>query len=185
MAVTGKNRKKTAAAKAAKPARAKRAARGAAAKPRPRKAYDAKLKTVVTDGSVDEFLAGIAEAQQRADCQVLATIFGAATKQAPRMWGGRIVGYGEYSYVGRSGRAGDWYLAGFAPQKGTLTLYMLGGWAHDRVLLAKLGKHSLGMGCLYVRRLADVDLKTLKALVASALKRAKAIAPTMMNPAAR
>jgi len=62
---------------------------------------------------------------------------------------------------------------------------MLGGWAHDQGLLAKLGKHSLGMGCLYVRRLADVDLKTLKALVASALKRAKAMAPTMMNPGTR
>jgi Domain of unknown function (DU1801) len=183
MAVTAKKRAKS--TKTVTPRKAQRAAGGAAARPRPRKAYAAKLKTVVTDGSVEEFLAGIAEAQQRADCQVRAAIFGTATRQAPRMWGGRIVGYGEYSYVGRSGRAGDWYLAGFAPQKGTLTLYMLGGWAHDPGLLAKLGKHSLGMGCLYLKRLADVDLRTLKALVASALTRAKALAPTMMNQGVR
>ena len=119
--------------------------------------------------------------QQRVDCLVLEGIFAKLTKQSPKMWGGRIVGYGEYSYVGRSGRAGDWYVAGFAPQKGTLTLYMLGGWAHDKTLLARLGKHSLGMGCLYLKRLADVDPKVLKTLVEDALKRARSIAPTMMN----
>ena len=170
--------------KAAKPAetvKAPRAAGAAAAKPRARKAFAANLTTVVTDASVPKFLAGIADVQQRLDCLVLEGIFAKLTKQSPKMWGGRIVGYGEYSYVGRSGRAGDWYVAGFAPQKGTLTLYMLGGWAHDKTLLARLGKHSLGMGCLYLKRLADVDPKVLKTLVADALRRARSIAPTMMN----
>jgi len=151
------------------------------AAPRRRTAYKAKLKTVKTDASVAKFLEGVADAPQRADAQVLAGIFAKAIKKPARMWGGAIVGYGDYSYVGRSGRSGDWFLGGFSPRKGTLTLYMLGGWAHDKALLAALGPHKLGGGCLYVKRLADVDMKALKALVASAHRRAKAIAPTMMN----
>lgn len=145
-----------------------------------RKIRPANLKTVVSDASVPAFLARIADDAQRNDCKALAALFAATTKKKPRLWGNRIVGYGEYSYVGKSGRAGDWFVAGFAPQKGTLTLYMLGGWAADKTLLAKLGKHSLGVGCLYVKRLRDVDAKALKALVAAAHKRAKALVPKMM-----
>jgi hypothetical protein len=156
-------------------------ARKASATSTTRKPKPANLKTVVSNESVPKFLASIADDQQREDCKVLAALFAATTKQKPRLWGSRIVGYGEYSYVGRSGRAGDWYLAGFAPQKGTLTLYMLGGWKGKPELLAKLGKHSLGVGCLYVKRLKDLDPRVLKALVADALKRAKALAPKMKN----
>ena len=163
-----------------RPARpVKRAA--AAAKPKQRKAYKAVLKTTKTEASVAKFLDGLPDAQQRADAQALEGIFAKATRKPAKMWGGAIVGYGDYSYVGRSGRSGDWFLGGFSPRKGTLTLYMLGGWAQEKDLLAKLGRHKLGGGCLYVTRLADVDMKALKALVASALKRAKAIAPTMMD----
>lgn len=151
---------------------------------RPRKAYAAKLKTVATKASVATFLAGIADRQQRDDALVLEGIFAKAMRKPPRMWGGAIVGYGDYRYVGRSGRSGDWFLGGFSPRKGTLTLYMLGGWAHDKTILAELGAHKLGGGCLYVKRLADVDMKVLRTLVASALKRAKAIAPTMTNQGA-
>jgi hypothetical protein len=158
--------------------------RGSAAGPRPRKAYKAVLKTVKSEASVVTFLQGIADAQQRADAQVLEGIFAKAIKRPAKMWGGAIVGYGDYSYVGRSGRSGDWFLGGFSPRKGTLTLYMLGGWAHDQALLTALGPHKLGGGCLYVKRLADVDMKALKALVASAHRRAKAIAPTMRNQGA-
>lgn len=169
------------AAKPKKPAVAKKAAKPT---PRPRKAYAAKLKTVATEASVATFLTGLADAQQRDDALVLEGIFAKAMRKPARMWGSAIVGYGDYSYVGRSGRSGDWFLGGFSPRKGTLTLYMLGGWAHDKAILATLGPHKLGGGCLYVKRLADVDMKTLKALVASALKRAKAIAPTMTNQGA-
>ena len=158
--------------------------KAAPARPKPRKAYKAVLKTVVSDASVATFLASIPDAQQRADSLVLEGIFAKAMKTPPKMWGGAIVGYGDYSYVGRSGRSGDWFLGGFSPRKGTLTLYMLGGWAHDKALLTQLGSHKLGGGCLYVKRLADVDVNALKALVASALKQAKAIAPTMTNQGA-
>lgn len=156
----------------------------AAKSPRIRKTKPANLKTVVSDASVSKYLAGIADAEQRSDALVLAALFGAATKTKPKMWGASIVGYGEYSYVGKSGRAGDWFLSGFAPRKGNLTLYVLGGWEGNRALLARLGKHTLGKGCLYLRRLADVDGKALKALVADALRRAKAIKPAMMNQGA-
>lgn len=148
-----------------------------------RKAKPANLKTVVTDASVSAFLASLTDGAQRADVQALVSLFAAVTKLQPRMWGGSIVGYGSYAYVGKSGRAGDWFLAGFAARKGTLTLYMLSGWEGNKALLAKLGKHSLGKGCLYVKRLDDVDPQVLKALVADAFKRAKAIAPTMTNGA--
>lgn len=158
--------------------------RTAAARPTQRKAYKAVLKTTKTEASVARFLAGLPDPVQRADAQVLESIFAKVTRKPATMWGGAIVGYGDYSYVGRSGRSGDWFLGGFSPRKGTLTLYMLGGWAHDPALLAALGRHKLGGGCLYLKRLADVDLKALKALVASAHRRAKAIAPTMTNQGA-
>ena len=150
------------------------------AKLKPVKKRPANLRTQVSDASVPAFLARIEDDGQREDCKALARLFAVVTKQKPRMWGGRIVGYGEFPYVGKSGGYGNWFLAGFAPQKSTLSLYMLGGWARNKALLAKLGKHKLGMGCLYVKRLADVDPKALKSLVTDALKRAKAQAPKMI-----
>ena len=178
---------KAAQRKAAKPKAAKKAVsktpvakKGVRAAP---KAKPANLKTLVNDASVPKFLSRVTDADQRREADVLAQLFGAVTKLPPRMWGSSIVGYGSYAYVGKSGRAGDWFLAGFSPRKGTLSLYMLGGWEADKALLAKLGRHSLGKGCLYVKRLSDVDPKVLKALVADAFKRAKAIAPKMANGA--
>ena len=78
--------------------------------------------------------------------------------------------------MGKSGREGDWLLAGMSPRKQTLTLYMLGGWEHNAELLTKLGKHSLGKGCLYIKRLDDVNMPVLKRLIAESLKRAKQLA---------
>lgn len=169
-------RKVTKAVKAVRSAKA-----GATAAPRrtvkPRRV---ELKTKVSDASVPAFLASLPDAQQRSDSEILASIFGAATREAPRMWGGKIVGYGNYSYVGKSGRAGDWFLAGFAPRKDTLTLYTLGGWSAQPAILAKLGKHKVGGGCLHIRRLAEVDHAVLGTLVDAAVQRARALAPGMM-----
>jgi len=159
---------------AKKKASAKNAAR------KPVKVKPANLRTQVSDASVPAFLARIADDGQREDCKKLAALFAASTKQKPRLWGNRIVGYGSFQYLGKSGRGGEWFLAGFAPQKAYLSLYMLGGWARDKALLAKLGKHKLGLGCLYVKRLTDVDPKALKSLLTDALKRAKAQAPKMI-----
>ncbi len=145
------------------------------------KLYKAELKTKVNDAPVEKFIASVGDAGQRADSEVLHAMFSAATKQTAKMWGSAIVGYGDYHYVGKSGREGDWFFCGFSPRKGNLTLYMLGGWGHDATLLKSLGKHKLGGGCLYVKRLADVDAKVLKQLTAASLKRAKKINTNYME----
>src|SRR5690349_1471871 len=131
------------------------------------------LKTKVTDGSVSKFLDSIEDEAKRRDTYVPFNMMQKATKNEARMWGDSIVGFGDYHYVGKSGREGDWFLAGLSPRKQTLTLYMLGGWEPHQGLLAKLGKYSLGKGCLYIKRLEDVDQSILNKLIVEAVKRAK------------
>lgn len=133
----------------------------------------AELKTKVNEGSVKGFLDSIADESKRKDSYLLFQMMEKATKNEARMWGDSIVGFGDYHYVGKSGREGDWFLAGLSPRKQNLTLYMLGGWEQHNELLAKLGKHSLGKGCLYIKRLEDVDLSVLNKLIVEAVKRAK------------
>lgn len=133
----------------------------------------AELKTKVNKGSVNKFLDGIADEAKRKDSYVLFKMMQKATKNKAKMWGDSIVGFGDYHYVGKSGREGDWFLAGLSPRKQTLTLYVLGGWEPHPELLAKLGKHSLGKGCLYIKRLEDVDLSILNKLIVEAVRRAK------------
>ncbi len=133
----------------------------------------AELKTKATQASVKHFLDSIMDEAKRKDSYVLYDMMQKANKNQPRMWGDSIVGFGEYHYVGKSGREGDWFLAGFSPRKQALTLYMLGGWEQHDELLAKLGKHSLGKGCLYIKRLADVDTATLKKLIVQATRHAQ------------
>ena len=133
----------------------------------------AELKTKVNEGSVKEFLDSIEDETKRKDSQLLFKMMEKATKNEAKMWGDSIVGFGDYHYVGKSGREGDWFLAGLSPRKQNLTLYMLGGWEQHAELLAKLGKHSLGKGCLYIKRLEDVDMSILNKLIAEAVRRAK------------
>jgi len=134
------------------------------------------LKTKVNKASVKSFLESISDDGQRRDSLTLVAMLRTATKTEPKMWGSSIVGFDDYHYVGKSGREGDWLLAGMSPRKQALTLYMLGGWEHNADLLAKLGKHSLGKGCLYIKRLDDVKMPVLKKLIADSLKRAKKLA---------
>jgi hypothetical protein len=133
----------------------------------------AELKTKVNDANVTTFLDSIADETKRKDAYTIFEIMHKATKTKPKMWGSSIIGFGAYHYVGKSGREGDWFLAGISPRKQTLTLYMLGGWEQHVELLAKLGKHSLGKGCLYIKRLEDVNRPVLKRLIDEAVKRAK------------
>lgn len=134
------------------------------------------LKTKANEASVAEFLASLPDEAQRADSYTLVEMLRTATKTEPKMWGSSIIGFDVYHYVGKSGREGDWLLAGMSPRKQTLTLYILGGWEHHTELLAKLGKHALGKGCLYIKRLEEVNMPVLKKLLAEALKRAKKLA---------
>ena len=128
----------------------------------------AELKTKVNDASVEEFLNGVADEVKRKDSFVLLEMMRKAAQVEPKMWGGSIVGFGSYHYVGKSSE-GDWPPLGFSPRKQTLTLYAMGGWEKYTDLRAQLGKHSLGKGCLYIKRLSDVKLPVLEQLIAAAL----------------
>ncbi|MCB0148089.1 MAG: DUF1801 domain-containing protein, partial [Caldilineaceae bacterium] len=107
-------------------------------------------------------------------CRTLIAIMQEATGAAPRMWGESIVGFGHYHYKYASGREGDWFLTGFAPRKQNLTLYIMAGFDNYEALLSKLGKHSTGKSCLYVKRLADVDMPVLTELVVESVAHMKA-----------
>jgi hypothetical protein len=126
----------------------------------------AENKTKATDASVADYLAAIDDEARRADCEALAALMAKATKQPPRMWGASIVGFGSYHYRYASGREGDTCVVGFSSRKGDISVYGLNAAAGADGLLAKLGKHKAGKGCVYIKRLSDVDLKVLEKLVA-------------------
>lgn len=131
----------------------------------------AELKTKLTDASVDRFLKGVLDKQTRADCYEILNMMKKATKAEPKMWGTSIVGFGNYHYKYESGREGDWFIAGFSPRKQNITLYLMGGLQGHEALLGKLGKHSTGKGCLYIKKLAEVDARTLQQLINNSVKR--------------
>ncbi len=87
------------------------------------------------------------------------------------MWGERIVGFGEYRFRYASGREGDWFVTGFSPRKDTLTLYIMSGFEPLQSWLARLGKYRLGVGCLYIKKLADVDGQVLEELITESVRR--------------
>jgi hypothetical protein len=128
----------------------------------------AELKTKKTAASVAKFIAGIAGEERRRDCETLVKLMEKAAKAKGRMWGTGIVGFGDWRYKYASGREGDWFRIGFSPRKDALTLYLSCGGGWNEKLLAKLGRHKTGKGCLYLKRLADVDMKTLKELIEAA-----------------
>ena len=136
-------------------------------------AKSAELKTKKNDASVDDFLNLIEDEQKRKDCFEISKMMEKATKQKPKMWGASIVGFGSYHYIGKSGREGDWMLTGFSPRKQNLTLYLMGGFDVEKDLLKKLGKYKTSVGCLYIKKLDDVDKKVLKELVTASVKRMK------------
>ena len=129
----------------------------------------AEPKTVPTDASVADFLAGVPDAR-RADATALCALMTKATGASPAMWGPSIVGFGTYHFVYASGREGDWPPVGFSPRKANLTVYLADGIAKHAALLAKLGPHTTGKGCLYLKRLSDADPKVLEKLVKTAYK---------------
>jgi hypothetical protein len=132
----------------------------------------AELKTKVTDQNVGAFLQTIDDEGKRQDSLVLLAMLQEITAAPPRLWGESIVGFGDYHYVYASGREGDWFVAGFSPRKQNLTLYCMGGFEQHADLLGRLGKHKLGKGCLYIKRLKDVDQEVLSALLTAAVKEA-------------
>jgi hypothetical protein len=130
----------------------------------------AELKTKATTASVPDYLAGIADAGQRADCQSLVKIMRKLTKSPPKMWGASMVGFGTYRYKYPSGREGEWFLIGFSPRKQNLSIHVMAGLHTVVDLLPSLGKYKLGKSCLYVKRLDEVDLDVLKEILARSVK---------------
>jgi Domain of unknown function (DU1801) len=130
----------------------------------------AELKTKRNDASVGDFLDAIKDEQVRNDCRTIADIMEKATKAKPQMWGPGIVGFGSRRYKYASGREIDWMLIAFSPRKQNITLYISSGFEGYDELTAKLGKHSCGKGCLYIKRLSDVHLPTLKKLINASVK---------------
>lgn len=134
----------------------------------------AELKTQPNTRSVRAFLAGVEDAQRRKDCRAILGMMREATGEPPRMWGESIVGFGSYHYKYASGREGDWFVTGFSPRKSSLSLYLMCDLSRVETLLPKLGKHKRGKGCLYIKRLSEVDAGVLRELVEHSVQAAKA-----------
>src|SRR5262245_46061104 len=117
----------------------------------------AENKTKPTGASVEDYILSKASEQQRSDCRELMALLRKVTRQSPKMWGPSIVGYGSYHYTYESGRTGDAPLTGFAVRGRQLVVYLVAEGARQKVLLSKLGKHSIGKSCLYFKTLADLD----------------------------
>lgn len=133
----------------------------------------AEAKTTITDVAVETFIEAVEPPAKREDARVLDALFRRVTGEAPKMWGPSMIGYGEYRTTYASGRDVHWMRSGFSPRKAKHTLYLMGGYCDDLTAaghadaLARLGKHSVGKSCLYVGKLADVDLAVLEAIVAA------------------
>lgn len=128
-------------------------------------------KTQPTDRKVEDFLAAVTPDRRRADAFALDALFRRVTGFDPVMWGDSIVGYGRYHYVYKTGREGDFLATGFAPRKANLSLYIMPGYADFGHIMERLGKHKTGAACLYINKLADVDMDVLEELVKAGVER--------------
>ena len=134
----------------------------------------AELKTKPTNASIDDYIASRANEEQKADCKSLMAMLKRVTKEKPKMWGPSIVGYGLYEYTYESGRAGEMCRTGFAIRGKELVVYLIAEGREQEALLAKLGKHKIGKSCLYIKKLADIDMKVMEQLVVGSLAQLKA-----------
>lgn len=127
----------------------------------------ATIKTSENTSSVDAFIDGQNDEQVREDCRVIIKMMQKATGAPPKMWGASLVGFGNHTVTSpATGRTVDWFHCGFSPRKANLSLYLMpDSFEKHAALLKKLGKHDLGKGCLYIKRLADVDLNVLEQLI--------------------
>lgn len=130
-------------------------------------------KTKPTSANAAEFLAAIGDDQRRADCRALSGIMQEITGEPAVMWGAGIVGFGSCHYRYESGREGDWAVAGFSPRKGDISVYLMAEAPEQAELLSRLGRHKMGKACLYIRKLADVDVAVLAQLVADSVAEVK------------
>jgi hypothetical protein len=138
----------------------------------------AENKTKPTAVSVTAFVAALSEPAKRSDTKTLVALMRRASGEKPRLWGPSIISFGTFHYRYESGREGDTVLVGFSPRKPAMVLYGVTGFKGAEALLAKLGKHATGKGCLYIKKLADVDHDVLEQLIAGAVAARRASAAT-------
>ncbi len=129
------------------------------------------IKTKQTSASVEEFINSVPDEQKRRDSFVLVETMKKATGEEPKMWGASLIGFGNRRYKSpATGREVDWLLIGFSPRKANLSLYLTMDIKAHAAALSKLGKHKTGVGCLYINKLADVDMNVLKELIDTSLQ---------------
>ena len=130
----------------------------------------AEIKTKQTSSSVASFIDSLADEQKRKDSQVILKLMEKAMKEKPKMWGSSMIGFGKVRYKSpATGREVDWFKIGFSPRKANLSLHLIDLKRHADAL-TKLGKHKTGMGCLYINKLEDVDIKVLEKMITAAAK---------------
>ena len=137
----------------------------------------AENKTKATDASVDAFLAAVEPERRRIDGRVVLEMMARITGEPPKMWGPSIIGFGQCHYRYESGREGDMPRIGFSPRKAQLVLYLANDFAGRDALVARLGKHSTSKACLYINKLADVDLAVLEALMVESFEHMRRTCP--------
>lgn len=128
----------------------------------------AEIKTKPTEQTVDSFLAGVPDETVRNDCYTIIKLMEKASGEPPKMWGPAIIGFGTYHYKYDSGRGGDICTIGFSPRKGKITLYVLCSFPGQGQVLEKLGKYKAEGGCLYIKKLTDVNMDVLEGLIKQA-----------------
>ena len=138
----------------------------------------AENKTNPTKQNVAAFVDTLTDPARRAEAKALIKLMQSATGEKPKMWGPSIVGFGSYHYKYDSGREGDMPLIGFSPRKAATVLYNMTGFSDSEALLAKLGRHTTGKGCIYIKRLADADPKVLEALTVKSVAAMRARQPS-------
>lgn len=136
------------------------------------------LKTRPTDQEASQFIDAVEPDQKRKDCWTIVEMMREITGSEPVMWGSSIIGFGAYTYVNSSKKPADWPITGFSPRKTNLALYVMPGFSNYQSLMARLGEYSTGKSCLYVKKLADIDLDVLKEVIARSVRDMEAAYPT-------
>lgn len=137
-----------------------------------KKGKPAEIKTKETTASVEDFINSVPDEQKRKDSFAIMEMMKKATKEEPKMWGGAIIGFGNVRYKSeKTGREVDWLRIGFSPRKANISLYLMLNIKEQSATLEKLGKHKTGVGCLYINKLEDIDIKVLKGMIETSLKK--------------
>jgi hypothetical protein len=136
------------------------------------------LKTRPTDQKVAQFIEAVEPHQKRHDCWAVVEMMREITGAEPVMWGASIIGFGTYTYVNTTKKPADWPITGLSPRKANLTIYVMPGFSQYESLMTRLGKHSTGKSCLYIKKLSDIDESVLKELIRRSVEHMRATYPT-------